>query len=72
MHYPMVNETHLCCCLPCSNLGQDNCNFENGWCIWRNVNKLWYRQSGGTNSSRTGPTGDNSGLKGGECTRIDL
>ncbi|CAB3992768.1 MAM and LDL-receptor class A domain-containing 1-like [Paramuricea clavata] len=46
-------------------IGQDNCNFENGWCIWRNVNKLWYRQSGGTKSSRTGPTGDNSGLKGG-------
>lgn len=55
--------------LPCSNLGPDDCDFDDeaGWCIWHNVNQSWYLQSGNATSLNTGPESDNGGLKGGNC-----
>ena len=59
---------YSCSSLPCSNLGPDDCDFDDeaGLCIWHNLKKPWYLRSGETSSSGTGPVGDNGGLKGGD------
>ena len=69
MHYTLPREAQS---LLCSYLGPDDCDFDDeaGWCIWNNVNKLWYLLSGKTRSSRTGPERDNGGLPGGKCMNI--